>query len=95
MNKFDKLSAETVKGNALKVLAGQKQSVVAGTTAATNIALAGAAVGDVIQSVIMYATGVPSDVTAEASITSAGNLQLSTTNSSTNTLVVTWLPGSA
>lgn len=79
-------------GHALRELQGKKTSVVSGAAAATNIALTGVAPGDTLGSVLMFAGGVPSDVTSEAAITSAGNIQLSTTNSTGNTLVVEWYP---
>jgi len=70
---------------------GSDVVVVNGAAADTNIAVAGITTGDEIVSVIMFDTGVPSVVTAEASITSNGNIQLDTTDSTGNKLVVTWL----
>jgi hypothetical protein len=64
----------------LQELQSTKQSVLAGTTAATAIALVGIDYLDTITSVIRYASGVPSDVTAEASIVdrrATGTLTLS------------------
>lgn len=74
----------------IKELQGLTTNIGDGTTAATNIAVAGIALEDTLQSVIMFAGGVPSDVTSEASITSAGNIQLSTTDSTGNKLLITW-----
>lgn len=88
----ERVAPDTLKGKSLRELKGFTTTVVAGTTAATNIAVSGIAVADVIQSVIMYAAGVPSDVTSEASITSAGNIQLDTTDSTGNQLVVSYWP---
>lgn len=78
--------------HAIAELQGKQTTVLTGTTAATDIALAGAGVKDTIGSVIMFTAGVPSDVTSEASISSAGNLRLSTTNSTGNKLLVEWYP---
>ena len=77
-------------GHALKELQSLKTEVLDGAAAVTNIAVTGIAVGDTIQSAVMYAAGVPSNVTAEVSITSAGNIQLATTDSTSNKLVVNW-----
>lgn len=78
-------------GHAIRELQSVTQEAVAGAAAVTNIAVAGIATTDTLESVTMFAAGVPSDVTGEASITSAGNIQLSTTNSTGNTLLVRWL----
>lgn len=67
-----------------------KTSVVAGAAADTNIAIAGIATADQIQSVIQITAGVPSDLTSEAAITSAGNIQIDTTVTTGNTLIVNW-----
>lgn len=87
-----KLTNGTAKADAILEVAGAVTKVLAGTTAVTNIAVAGAKVGDVIESCIMFASGVPSDVTSEASFTSAGNLRLSTTDSTGNTLILRYRP---
>lgn len=81
---------DTVKSQAIKELQRLKTKVVSGAAAATNIALTGIATDDTIQSVVMFAAGVPSDVTAEATVASAGNIQLSTTDSTGNQLVVSF-----
>ena len=71
--------------------------VVAGTTAAANIAISGIATTDKIVAVVrvdLDATAANIDVddlTSEASITSAGNIQLSTTNTTGDKLIVFWL----
>jgi len=78
--------------HAIRQLQLAYQKVAAGDTAVTDIAIAGVGLKDQITSVIMFAAGVPSDVTSEASVTSAGNIQLSTTDSSGNTLLVTIAP---
>lgn len=83
---------------------GVKQQVVAGAAAVTNIALAGVKTTDRIIGVVGFPkvadTGTSAtgnklsdcvDLTAEASITSTGNIQLATTNTTTYVLVVTWL----
>lgn len=74
-----------------------KVVVVAGTTAAANIAVSGIATTDKIVAVVrvdLDATAANIDVddlTSEASITSAGNIQLSTTNTTGDKLIVFWL----
>lgn len=86
------LHREEHQGFAIRQLQGLKTATVAGALAATNIALAGAKTTDHIVSVIEYAAGVPTDRTAEASIPTDGNLQLSTTDTSGDTLVVMTMP---
>ena len=77
-------------------------TVVNGAAAATNIAVTGIATSDKIVSAVKLdftlAEGAPntrtweaSDLTSEASITSAGNIQLSTTDTSNEVLLVFWL----
>ena len=79
-----------------------KFTVVNGTTAATNIAISGIATTDKIVSVVKLdftlTEGTPntrawdaSDLTSEASVTSAGNIQLSTTDTLGEILLVLWL----
>ena len=74
-----------------------KVVVVAGTTAAANIAVSGIATSDKIVAVVrvdLDATAANIDVddlTSESSITSAGNIQLSTTNTTGDKLIVFWL----
>lgn len=80
----------TVKAEAIKELQRFKTSVVNGAAAATNIPVAGITTSDTIQSVLMFAAGVPSSVTSAASITSNGNIQLAAVNSTGNVLVVNW-----
>jgi hypothetical protein len=84
---FHKTAAQD---HAIRELQGKATTVVAGAAATTDIAVTGIAVGDTLGSVLMFAAGVPSDVSSEASITSAGNIQLSTTDSTGNQLVVEW-----
>lgn len=71
--------------------------LVNGTTATTNIAVTGIDTGDKLVAVIGFdpdhatpASQVQS-FTSEASITSNGNIQLSTTNSTGFDLLVIWL----
>lgn len=88
---------------AIKELQRLSFSVVAGNTATTNIAVTGIATEDTIVAVLRAdvaadtgtsATGnkvqALSAVTSEASITSAGNIQLSTTDTTGDTLIVVW-----
>lgn len=73
--------------HALEELQSKTTTVVAGTTADTNIAVAGIKTTDTIGSAIMFTAGVPSDITGTVSITSAGNIQ-STSDTSGNQIVV-------
>lgn len=80
----------TGDGTAAKMileLQGLKQTVVAGAAADTDIAIAGIKVTDTILSVIEFAAGVPTDRTSVASITSAGNIQLTVDTTGDSLLV--------
>ena len=79
-----------------------KFTVVNGAAANTDIAIAGIAAADKIVGVakldFTLSEGTPntrtweaSDLTSEASVTSAGNIQLSTTNTTSEVLLVLWL----
>lgn len=70
-----------------------RASVVNGAAAATNIAVPGIAVGDVLLAVLHQDTGglFEADRSTEAAITSAGNVQLAATNTTGDKLVVLWL----
>lgn len=76
-----------------------RSAVVAGTTAATNIAVTGITLQDRLVAVVRLnrdATAANidiSDVQSETSITSAGNIQLSTTNTTGDSLLVVWQNG--
>lgn len=76
-----------------------RSAVVAGTTAATNIAVTGITLQDALVAVVRLdrdATAANiniSNVQSEASITSAGNIQLSTTNTTGDSLLVLWQNG--
>lgn len=83
-----RFSPLTNKGKAIKELQSVNQFVADGAIAVTDITVTGIGSTDTIETVTMFAAGVPSDVTAEASITAADTIQLSTTNSTSNKLVV-------
>ncbi len=79
-----------------------KFTVVNGAAAGNNIAVAGIKTGDRLVSVVKLdftlSEGTPntrtweaSDLTSEASIPSDGNIQLSTTNTTGEVLLVLWL----
>ena len=72
-----------------------KVDIVAGTTAVTNIAVTSITTKDVITSVTHWSTTAAIatcvDLTSEASITSDGNIQLATTDTSSDSLLVVWL----
>ena len=90
---LENITPFTIKGAAINELQSLKKDVLAGTTAATNIALAGATVKrSTVKSVLAFNPLGPSfaDLTAEASIASDGNLQLSTTDTTGQKLIVEW-----
>lgn len=72
-----------------------KLNVLNGTLATTNIAVASIATADTILECLHYSVsggnlnGI-ADLTSEVSITSAGNIQLSTTDTSGDLLVLKW-----
>ena len=81
-----------------------KTTVVSGGAAATDIAVAGIVTGDTLLGVVKLdftlTEGVPNtrtwaaaDLLSEASVTSDGNIQLGTTDTSDAILLVTWLSG--
>jgi hypothetical protein len=76
---------------AVKELQGLKQAVVSGAAANTNIAITGISTADKLVGVIEVpaATTTLVDRTSVASITSAGNIQL-TQSTSGNQLLVTY-----
>jgi hypothetical protein len=75
-----------------------RSATAAGTTAATNIAISGIKTSDVLAAVLLLNRDATAaninigSVLSEASITSDGNIQLSTTNSTGDTLIVFWQP---
>jgi hypothetical protein len=80
----------------LSQLSRMKFNVLAGTTANTNIAVSGIATDDVLMFCLRLdrdataANITMADVTAEVAITSAGNVQLSTTNTTGDSLLLIW-----
>ena len=79
-----------LRSYSINLMPNLKFAVVAGAAATTNIAISGIATTDTVLFVLRNAAGTFTDVTSEASITSAGNIQLSTTNTTGSTLVVVW-----
>lgn len=80
----------------LTELQGLTFTSVAGAGTATNIAVSGIATEDTLLAVIHFQTTTytPSTIlnlVAEATITSAGNIQLSSTNTTGGRLLVIWL----
>ena len=75
----------------------QEHGIVDGTTATTNIAVTGIATADKLVAVIGFdpdhATPASQvqNFSGEASITSSGNIQLSTTNTTGFDLLVIWM----
>lgn len=82
----------------LDSIAARTKEVVAGDGSATDIPVAGIKVGDILESVLHEdgTTGVTqAELVGEASITSDGNIQLSTTDTTADVLIVTWRPAVA
>lgn len=77
----------------LQELQGLKFNSAVGTTAVTNIAVAGIATVDTLVGVyeIDIAGNNVADRLSESSITSAGNIQLTTTNTTGSFLLIIWL----
>lgn len=74
-----------------------RETVGTGASAATNIGIAGIDPDDTLLAVKHFDVSVPSmtDVIDDADITSAGNIQLATTNTATDQVIVTWRDRSA
>lgn len=68
-------------------------TVVAGAAANTNIAVSGINVEDGLVAVLAFDFGGTAivDRVSEATVTSAGNIQLSTTNTTGKVLLVNWV----
>lgn len=87
------LHQATHQDHAIRELQAKTVSVADGAAANANIAVAGIGTADTVGSVVMFAAGVPSVVpVSEVTITAAGIIQLSTTVSTGNKLVVEWYP---
>ena len=98
------LEARTASLSGLISASAVRQTVVAGAGTDTDIAVAGIETGHTLLGVVKLdftlADGTPNtrtwdaaDLLSEASITSDGNIQLSTTDTSGAVLLVTWLAG--
>lgn len=74
-------------------------AILSGSTAVNNIAVSGIVTTDSILHCGHYATATViatmADITSEVDITSDGNIQLTTTNTSSNTLWLVWSDNSA
>lgn len=84
----------------VKIISGRKylrmgSALVTGATADTNIAIAGILTTDELLMVLEFATSTndPTDQTANASITSDGNIQVTTATAS-DSLMVLWASSS-
>lgn len=75
-----------------KKMSGLRFTQAAGAAALRNIRVPGITTSDVLLAVLELAvtSGVPTDRTSEASISSNGNIQLSTTSTATDQLIVIW-----
>lgn len=87
------LAREEHTQHALRQLQRLQITLVAGAAAVTNIAIAGITLDAEIVSVLHNTAGVIVDLTTEAAVTSAGNIQLSTTDTTGDQLIVFWMPG--
>jgi len=88
---LEEITKDTVKGAAIRELQGLAMALVAGAAKDTNIAITGVTVRrTTIVGVLEFvaATPVLNDRTAEANVTSDGNIQLDTTDTSGSQLVV-------
>ena len=85
---WKKFSPLTNKGKSLAELQAITSFVADGASAVSDITVTGVGALDTIESVTMFAAGVPSDVTADASVTAADTIQLATVDSTGNKLVV-------
>ncbi len=87
------IQEHTHRGDALGELQSFKTVPVAGAAADTNIAVAGAKVGDTVQAVmaIDFTGDTVTDETANASFTSDGNLQVTTDTTGKTLLVSYWV----
>ena len=92
----DEITKDTIKGSAIRELQGLSERVVAGAASATDIAVAGVTLEkSTLVSVLEYdpdgrgaGVGQINDRTSEAAITSDGNVQLDTTNTTGHDLIV-------
>ena len=70
-------------------------ALLEGDSASTNIACAGIATEDTVIAVLHFSTAASlatmALITSEVSITSAGNIQLSTTDTSNDHLLMLWI----
>jgi hypothetical protein len=75
-----------------------RMTAAAGTTAAANIAVTGIKTTDTIWGALVFTTAASiasvADLTSECSITSDGNIQFASTNTSSNQVVLFWLQNS-
>lgn len=94
---FKDMAKGTIKGAVLQdtrqrvfALEAVKEEVAAGALPNTNIAVPGILLASSkLMSVIRYVTGVPTaNLLSEATVTSDGNIQLSTTNTTGDALIV-------
>lgn len=86
----EEITEGTVKGKAINELQRLTPAVVAGAAADTDIPVTGITTEDTLQSVIEFASGVPTDRTATTSITSDGNIQCSVDTASDVLVVQYW-----
>jgi len=73
---------------------GLQFSLLDGTTAVTNIAVTGIATDDTLIACLHISTAASiatmADILSEVEITSAGNIQLATTNTTSDQLLLIW-----
>ena len=90
---MQEITDHTLKGAAIVELQNLNREVVGGDAAATNIPVALITTKDTLRSVLQQdsTSGVfDAEQLADASITSDGNIQLATVDSTGKTLIVEW-----
>lgn len=92
---LEQVTEFTIKGKAINELQRLREKLVAGAGIGADIAVAGIKTIDTILSVLQYdpngggaGVGALADLTSEASITSDGNIQLDTTDTTGTQLIV-------
>ena len=87
-----KIGKSSRKGKAITELQSMATEVVTGGSANTSLLCNGITTKSHILSAIRFASGVPSNILAEASIPEDGYVSFSTTSTAGNTILVTFIP---
>jgi hypothetical protein len=84
-----RVSKETVKGQVLHDLARPRIAVVQGGDAATDLTATGLKAGDHVVSAILLSAGVQSVITDEVTVTADDTIQVATTATTGDEILVT------